>query len=137
MSLGGNIASGYTDSLTEKAVDAGKPKLLSMAVSNKCCIESEVKPVARYPSMVLLSKHCMPISPAQFSQYPKVAGPSSIRTQSLADTSKCSVSFDPISRFVKYQRYQVPVPCQPLPASANMAGISQPTSLQCNIYPNT
>jgi hypothetical protein len=31
----------------------------------------------------------------------------------------------------------VPVPCPPLAPSANMAGKSLPSSLECNIYPNT
>jgi len=135
MSLGGNLSSGYTDSLTDKAVQAGMAKVQSAAFSDKGCSEPVSQKVASYPSMVLISKICASnLTPAQFACYPKVAIPSSVRTQAITDV-KCSNTFDPVSRFAKYQRYQVPTPCLPLTPLANSAGISKPSILKCNIYP--
>ena len=135
MSLGGNLSSGNTDKLTERVLRAG---LMKASYSDKCvnCSVPGKSPVAVYPSMLLQSKlnSCPPITPAQFALYPKVAVPSSIRTQTLI-SPVCQI--DPISRFSQYERYRIPVPCQPLPQSANMAGISLPSKLECNIYPNT
>jgi len=133
MSLGGNLSSGYTDSLIDKCIT--KPAFI--AQSDKCCRIniSGNPPVARYPSMVLASKVCPPPSPADFALYPKVAVQSSVRTQALG--TSCASLPSPVQRFSQYQRFQVPVPCAPLPQSANMAGISKPSSLQCNIYPLT
>jgi hypothetical protein len=135
MSLGGNLSSGYTDNLTERVMRAG---LMQASYSDKCsnCSIPGKTPVAVYPSMLLHSRinSCPPITPAQFALYPKVAVPSSIRTQLLVSPI---YPVDPISRFSQYERYRIPVPCQPLPQSANMAGISLPSKLECNIYPNT
>jgi hypothetical protein len=41
----------------------------------------------------------------------------------------------PTSRFTKYIRFIPAVPCQALPQSANMAGISLPSTRGCNIKP--
>lgn len=134
MSLGGNLSSGHTSILIEQTVNCGIPKIQKLAHSDNCCSSSQPiqQPVARYPSMVLSSKTCQPPTPAEFAKYPKVAVPSSVRTQSLATASKCP-TLNPVTRFAQYQRYQVPVPCAPLPASANMAGKSLPSSRACNL----
>jgi len=138
MSLGANFSSGYTNSLNDNTIQAAIPKLQSIAYSDPCCSSNPVKtPAARYPSMVLLSKSCPSPTPAQFALYPKVAVPSSVRTQAIGSGSLCPTAFNPISRFAHFQRYQVPVPCAPLTPLASMAGISKPTTLECNIYPNT
>jgi len=135
MSLGGNLSSGYTDKLTERVL---RNERMKVSHSDKCssCSISGKTPVAVYPSVLLHTRmnSCLPITPAQFALYPKIAVPSSIRTQSLVSPI---VPVDPKSRFSQYERYKIPVPCQPLPQSSNMAGISLPSSLQCNIYPNT
>ena len=134
MSLGGNLSSGHTSILINQTIYCGVPKLQKNAYSDNCC-NSDLpiqQPVARYPSMVLSTKTCPPPSPAEFAKYPKVAVPSSTRTQSLASNSKCP-TLNPVSRFAQYERYQVPVPCAPLPKAANMAGKSLPSSRACNL----
>ena len=134
MSLGGNFSSGYTDSLTDKMNQAHVVKSQSIAYSDNCPSNTlDKSPAARYPSMVLSAKQCPPVTPADFAKYPKVAVPSSVRTEALATGSLCPKDFNHLTRFAQYQRYQVPVPCAPLPASANMAGISQPSSRACNL----
>jgi hypothetical protein len=131
MSLGGNLSSGYTNSLNNNAVYC---EVKRTEASSCCSGYTSNKPVAAYQSMLLLSKKCPPPSPADFALYPKVAVPSSIRTQSLASGTACSATVpNPISRFAQYQRYQIPIPCPPLPGSANMAGISKPSSRACNL----
>jgi hypothetical protein len=135
MSLGGNLSSGYTNQLTDKAIYSGITKSVSIAYSNPCCNNSGKDATASQPSMVILSNPCPSLTPAEFALYPKVAIPCSVRLQQR--TSSCFLPTDPDKRFAKYQRYQVPVPCPPLNQSANMAGKSLPSSLECNIYPNT
>lgn len=129
MSLGGNFSSGHTNTLTEKTVSCALPKF-SQTMN---CSSQIQQHAARYPSMVICSKACPPPSPADFAKYPKVAVPSSTRTQALANASQCASIPNPQTRFSHYQRFQIPVPCAPLPASANMAGISQPSSRPCNL----
>lgn len=133
MSAGGNMSSGHTDKLRERVIRSQGIKFSSDICLNRI---SGNTPIAVYPSMLLDSKikSCPPIPPAQFALYPKIAIPSSLRTQSLVSPIN---QMDPISRFSQYERYKIPVPCQPLPQSSNMAGISLPSNLQCNIYPNT
>jgi hypothetical protein len=131
MSLGGNLSSGYTDSLIDKAAYC---EVKRTEASSCCPGYTSNKPVAVYPSMLLLSKTCPPPSPADFALYPKVAIPSSVRTQSLASGTSCSATIpNPISRFAQYQRYQIPIPCPPFPGSVNMVGISKPSSRACNL----
>jgi hypothetical protein len=137
MSLGGNLSSGYTNILNDKTISCGITKSVSIAYSNTCCNSGRdmQNTIASQPSMVILGNACPPPTPAEFALYPKVAVPSSVRLQQV--TSSCLPSINPDNRFSKYQRYQVPVPCLPLNQSANMAGKSLPSSLECNIYPNT
>lgn len=134
MSLGGNFSSGYTNQLNDMTTCNGVSKTISIS---SCCSNniSGTRLTAVYPSMLLSSKmkSCPPPTPAEFALYPKVAVQSSVRTQALSVSTSC----DLINRFAKFQRYQIPVPCQPLPQSANMAGISLPSTRECNIYPNT
>jgi hypothetical protein len=132
MSLGGNLSSGHTSILISDTIYCGIPKLQKKAYTDDCCNLPIQQPVARYPSMVLSTKTCPPPSPAEFAKYPKVAVPSSVRTQAIASGSRCP-PLNPVTRFAQYQRYQVPVPCPPLPASANMAGKSLPSSRECNL----
>jgi len=134
MSLGGNLSSGYTNQLQRQTVYNGITKTVSIAYSDSCC-NNPGGMTASQPSMVILANPCPEVTPADFALYPKVAIPCSVRLQQL--TSSCLPSIDPQIRFSKYQRYKVPVPCIPLNPSANMAGKSLPSSLECNIYPNT
>lgn len=134
MSLGGNLSSGYTNKISEQTIYSGITKSVSIAYSDSCCNIPGTM-TASQPSMVILANPCPPPTPAEFALYPKVAIPCSVRLQQK--TSSCLPSINPQTRFSKYQRYQVPVPCPPLNQSANMAGKSLPSSLQCNIYPNT
>lgn len=130
MSLGGNLSSGHTDTIIENSIRCSIPK----AHTDNCCPTNiQKQPTARYPSMVLSTKPCPPPTPAEFAKFPKVAVPSSIRTQALVNNSNCPKQFDPDTRFSQYKRYQVPVPCPQLPASANMAGKSLPSSRLCNL----
>ena len=136
MSLGGNLSSGYTNQLTDKAIYSGITKSASIAYSDKCCNNPGASyTTASQPSMVILANECIGVTPAEFALFPKVAIPCSVRLQQL--TSSCPPSIDPERRFAKYQRYRVPPVCPPLHPSANMAGKSLPSSLECNIYPNT
>jgi hypothetical protein len=137
MSLGGNLSSGYTNSLRDKVLKSGITRSASIAQSDNCCSGSTITPQSTsYPSMYLESKACAPPTPAELELYPKVAVPCSVRTQALQN-KVCATLPDPTQRFAQYQRFQIPVPCPPLNQSANMAGKSLPSSLECNIYPNT
>ena len=131
MSLGANFSSNLTDKIQENTRrDSDKP--FPIYQPSATCSPAIIAPTAVYPSMLLAKRQCPPPSPADFALYPKVAVRSSMRTQALNDAvQSCSLS----QRFNKYQRFQVPIPCQPLPASANMAGKSLPSSIPCNIYP--
>ena len=131
MSLGGNFSSGHTDFLTQNTATCSVPKFAH--ATNCCNSSSNSQPVARYPSMVISNKICPPPSPADFAKYPKVAVPSSTRTQALANGTRCPSDLNPLTRFSQYQRYSVPVPCPALPQSANMAGKSLPSSRACNL----
>jgi hypothetical protein len=135
MSLGGNFSSGYTQNLINNSITCSIPKSQALAHTDKCCDTENtiVSQSASYPSMVILSKVCPPPTPAEFAKFPKVAVPSSVRTASLVNRNNCPKDLNPISRFAHYDRYQVPVPCPPLPASANMAGKPLPSSRQCNL----
>ncbi len=125
MSFNTNMSSGYTDSLNQRSVCCSKAK----PSSNTCCSKSTPGPLTgQIPSMILLSRKCPEPTPQEFAKYPKVAIPSSILTESKVAPANCS---NRINRFSQYQRYQAPIPCQPLPQSANMAGISQPSTRQC------
>lgn len=125
MSFNTNMSSGYTDSLNQRSACCAKAK----SSSNPCCSKTPSGPLTvQLPSMLLLSRKCPQPTPEQFAKYPKVAGPSSILTESKMTGSNCP---NPTNRFSQYQRYQAPIPCQPLPQSANMAGISQPSTRRC------
>jgi len=132
MSLGGNFSSGYTNTLIDAANTCEIPKQVSIAYANICCDTPVNQQSARYPSMVLSTNKCPPPTPAEFAKYPKVAVPSSVRTEALVSGSRCP-PINPVTRFAQYNRYQVPVPCPPLPDSSRMAGISLPSSRACNL----
>ena len=125
MSFNANMSSGNTDKLNQQSVCCAKV----ITSSNPCCSKTPTGPLTvQLPSMLLLSRKCPKPTPEQFAKYPKVAGPSSILTESKVAPTNC---VNPTNRFSQYQRYQAPIPCQPLPQSANMAGISQPSTRQC------
>ena len=131
MSLGGNFSSNHTNTLIENSVTCSIPNAQARAFSDNCCSSPSQsnQPVARLPSMVIQKdKGCQQVTPADFAKYPKVAVPSSVRTRSLIANTQSSSE-----RFQQYRRFQVPTPCPPLPASANMAGKSLPSSRQCNL----
>jgi hypothetical protein len=64
--------------------------------------------------------------------YPKVAQPSSARTEFLQKRACAGVQYAN-RRFSQYIRFSPPVPCQALPPEANMAGISKPSTRGCNL----
>ena len=128
-----NMSSGYTDKLSQNTIYCGLPK---NSVSDKCCVGSSEPPgplTVQLPSMLILSKVCPAPTPAQFALYPKVAAPCSVRTDALNSCTISNSTRNPVNRFAKYNRYQPPPPCQPLPASARMAGISKPSIRACNL----
>jgi len=123
MSLGGNLSSGYTNSLIDKATHCAVTKASAIAYSDDCCVSgiSTQQPVARYPSMVLQAKTCPPPTPAQLALFPKVATPSSVRTQALTTTYNSNAISPlfatlplPQDRFAKYNRFKAPVECPPV-----------------------
>jgi hypothetical protein len=134
MSLGAEFSSQKTDKLIYNQSYC-KPKP-SVTIASCCPSGNTTITSAVYPSMLLKGRRCPEPTPAEFALYPKVAIPSSIRTKALADGKVCATLPDPIQRFSKYDRYTPAIPCAPLPASANMAGISRASTRECNIYPN-
>ena len=142
MSLGGNLSSGYTANLIDKKSCCDLTKSTTIAHSETCCRPGNSKqPVARYPSMVLEGKTCPGLTPAQIFQLPKVATPSSARTQALMSNYYGTPSSPPVAtlplpqdRFSKYNRFQPPAICPPvLQPSAYLAGKSLPSfSRPCN-----
>jgi hypothetical protein len=131
MSQGGNFSSNHTNNLIENSVMCSIPSAQLQAFSDNCSnstLQSSA-PVARQPSMLIKKpSDCQEVTPADFAKYPKVAVPCSVRTQSLIMNNQASSE-----RFQQYRRFQIPTPCPPLPASANMAGKSLPSSRQCNL----
>jgi hypothetical protein len=127
MSLGANFSSNHTDKLRENEI---RHSALPLAVYDPASLcRGPLQATSVYPSMLLASRQCPQPTPAEFALYPKVAVPSSTRTQILASSIDIC---DPRQRFNKYQRFQIPTPCQALPQSANMAGKSLPSSRNCN-----
>lgn len=125
MSLGANLSSGYTDTLTETTQRCG---VISRTYSDSCS-KSYISGTAVNSSIALLAKTCpSELTPAQIALYPKVAVPSSVRTESLT-RPVCNNT----NRFSHYNRFQPAAPCLPLAQSANMAGKSQPSSRACNL----
>ena len=131
MSLGANLSSGHISNINDQTIYCTKSGLA--AAAQTCCSGTAKKqPVARLPSMVLASKKCPNPSPAEFALYPKVAQPCSARTEILQKNA-CAGVESANRRFSHYVRYIPPVPCQALPAEANMAGISKPSTRGCNL----
>ena len=129
------MSSGYTDRINDLTIYTGLPK---NSVSDKCCVGKPLpgpNTTTQLPSLLLASRSCPPPSPAEFALFPKIAQPCSVRTKALSEcTSKsASNSTDPSKRFAQYTRYSVPVPCPPLPDSSRMAGISLPSTRNCNL----
>ena len=129
-----DMSSGYADRVNQMALRCGFSK---GSLPNECCTKTPPGPLTvQVPSMLLLSKVCPPPSKEEFALYPKVAVPCSVRTELLAFPNLTCTSLPlPTSRFAKYIRYTPAMPCQALPQSANMAGISLPSTRLCNIKP--
>jgi len=133
MNYTANIASGNTDKIGAEvircSVEAAAATGDNRSVPLPC--RTPVGPLTvQVPSMLLTSKVCPAPSRADFAKYPKVAVASSIRTQNLISTyENCGQD-----RFSQYRRWQPPAPCAALPQSANMAGISKPSTRQCNSF---
>ena len=127
MSLGANLSSGYTNTLTDKTIRGGPIGKVSDACG-QCNSGTglNVQPVASYSSMILLKQTCKRPTPAELALYPNVAVPSSVKTQSRLPVCNS------MDRFSQYRRYQPSPPCLPLSPTANMAGISMPSTRQCN-----
>jgi hypothetical protein len=133
MSLGANLSSGYTNNLNQAAIKCGIPVVVQKECSNACSNEPPGPKNVQIPSLII-PKVCPPPTPAEFARYPKVAVPCSVYTEALSTPNgRCAALPAPTARFAQYNRYQPPLPCAPLPQSANMAGISKPSTRLCNI----
>ena len=155
MSLGANFSSGHTNHVNQEAskpcacANASSGPVATLGpgatlgpVASACCTSGKtlVSPAAVYSSMHTISQllSCPAPTPEQFASYPKVAVPSSVRTEAVRDRSyACAIEADPSQRFSKYRRYQPAPPCLPLPHTAAMAGISKPSVRACNLYTGT
>lgn len=141
MSLGANFSSGHTSQVNRDTIRCSLTGILANAIPDTCSVDtdisgqirSQIYPMAIYPSMLLASHQCPPPTPEQFALYPKVATPCSVRTE-LLRTPNPACYQDSTQRFSQYVRYQPPLPCLPLAPTANMAGISKPSTRQCNLY---
>jgi hypothetical protein len=128
MSLGANFSSGYTDTLRQKQVRSGPSgKVYSDTCGNTQCLSGSIgsngESRAAYQSMYLLSKTCPQNTPVRVT-----TTSSSVRTESLSNPTCTKTN----GRFSQYNRYDPPDPCPALPQSMNMAGISLPSTRQCN-----
>jgi hypothetical protein len=133
MSLGANLSSGYTYNLNQAAIKCGIANVVQKECSNACSNEPPGPKNVQIPSLALLNT-CPPPTAAQFALFPKVAVPCSVYTEARSiPNGRCAALPEPTARFAQYNRYQPPVPCAPLPQSANMAGISKPSTRLCNI----
>ena len=134
MSFGGNLSSGYTSQLIDTATR--ECLVPPPSYSDNCCIKTipGPQPVAVRSSIHLAKKSvCPKPSRADFALFPKVAIPSSVRTQAIQGSLEGCRLVSPNQRFSRYDRYTPPVPCPPLPASVNMVGISKPSTRLCNL----
>lgn len=132
-----NMASGNSDKINADAIRCSLPAVTKTATSDNCCVNN----VPRGTSNVQLSslysesksKTCPPPTPEQFALYPKVAVPSSLRTlEKLSNYENCTTTTAD-QRFAKFRRWQAPVPCPPLPQTAQSVGISKPSTRACNL----
>jgi len=133
MNYTANIASGNTDKIGAEvircSVEAAAETAENISMPLPCRMPTGPLTV-QVPSMLLASKGCPAPSRVDFAKYPKAAVASSTRTQNLISTYENSRQ----DRFSQYRRWQPPPPCQALPQSANMAGISKPSTKQCNSF---
>jgi hypothetical protein len=100
--------------------------------ANDMCAGGSVAPMktVQLPSLLLASQVCKPPTAEEFAKFPKVAVPCSVRTEALKEPS-CPILPTPRQRFQRYVRFTPPVPCAPLPQSANMAGKSLGSTRAC------
>lgn len=134
MSLGGNLSSGYTSQIIDTATH--QCFIPPVSHSDNCCANTAPgpPPAAIRPSILLAKRAiCPKPSPSNFALFPKVAVPSSVRTQAIQGSLEGCRLVSPNQRFSRYDRYTPPVPCPPLPASVNMVGISKPSTRACNL----
>jgi hypothetical protein len=132
-----NIASGNTEK-KESDVNYCFKEMKAAKLKGGSAICDDVPPgplTVQTPSMLLAAKasNCTAPTPAQFALYPKVAIPCSVRTQALVSKYANCPTPQSAQRFSQYTRFTPPAPCQPLPQSANTAGISKPSTRLCNL----
>ena len=135
MSLGGNLSSGHTSQLIDTTI-SNQCSVSQPSYSDNCCVKTIPgrQPVAVRSSVHLAKKTvCPKPSRADFALFPKVAIPSSARTQAIQGSLEGCRLVTKTQRFSRYDRYTPPVPCPPLPAFVNMVGISQPSTRACNL----
>ena len=136
MSMGANMSSGYANILNRNTIRCNIYNAAKEIKGETCCsLNSDSGPkITQVPSMIVLTQTCRGPTPAEFALYPKVAVPCSVITNALQATTDACFSDNTKSwaRFAKYNRFSIPPPCQALPQTANMAGISQPSTRQCN-----
>jgi len=130
-----NIASGNTDKINAETIRCSLSSIKDKSVSDNCCV-NKTPPgplTVQSHSMYLKSKNCPNPTPAEFALYPKVAVPSSVRTMEKLNNYQNCTTLTTDQRFAKYKRWQPPIPCQPLPQTAQSAGISKPGTRACNL----
>ena len=125
--LGANFSSWYTTKVNRAVIKASVTKDINMPCQYKC-------PTNISGSTQTTTCQSQNLTPAEYAKFPKVAIPSSVLTESRRVTSVCANGTIPDQRFSHYRRYEPPTPCLPLPQTANMAGISKPSTRQCNLY---
>lgn len=129
-----NIASGNTDKINADAIRCSLPAITRSAKSDNCCAKNPPGPlVVQTSSLYSESKKCPGPTPDELARYPKVAVPSSVRTLEKVNNFESCTTTTAGERFAKYKRWQPPVPCPPLPQSAQNAGISKPSTRACNL----
>lgn len=131
---GATLSSGYTERLSKHTLSCG---IRAQKDNSNCCRLPSGSTGQTVPpeSIYLQSKTCLPPTPAQFALYPKVAVPESVRIQTIVAGVQYATLPEPSQRFNKYDRYQVRPPCLPLSQASAAAGISQPSSRDCNLMP--
>ena len=129
MNYTANIVSGNTDKINDNVIRCAREAL---AANNQqapiCNITPPGPSTVQVPSMLLLARRCPPVTPGPVT----MTSSAHIQNKTI-NTLNCNSS-GLEQRFARYQRWQPPAPCPPLPQSANTAGISKPSTKGCNSF---
>jgi hypothetical protein len=130
---GTNISSGHTNQITRRAIQCDQARILAKLQGNNsaCCTQPpRTNKAALYASILTQDAvtACQP-TPEQFSRFPKVGVPESVRIQKTQTAAlECSVNpLDPNTRFSDYRRWVPNPPCVLTPAETYNARLPKPT----------